>query len=960
MKRYLKYLILLIIPLALLLDGSGVAAVSSGIEAVQHVLPIIDIANYTPMADGNITYQELVDEVSKDTQYTKLKTNEWDLRITSRGISHIDDTLLDEYVKKVPADMTETYKQLQELYDKNPTVSQITQINTLLAKYEAQKAPLSADLKATKDAVKADDKTVKLTEEAKAIIQEKANAVAAIDGKISEVIAPLRIPSGIAECERWIGSVKDKFALAVKEQELRSKGLVKREYFHSIYYMDFNASTGAFTGVATFTNGSKNVTGVGTNFTAAVAATSYVRVSTVGGGTEWYRINTITSDTAMALVINFAQANVADGSGATLYSNVATNDGSTIAKAFCHLNQFTTDTTRTAGDILKVRANQTNVVAGTDIAFDEDGTVTNYDEIRGCSVVDDPFGDASNVQPIFDFGNTAYKVTLSADDYWRLYNIEVTNNNSSSGLITIGVDLGIVLDTVTLHGANNAAGGGITLTSTSSRGVVQHSILYSNISNNIYVGGGYLFINACILNGGLATTDYGIWNAATSSSIFALSCSTLGLTTTHDVSSLYIGAGKIIYGANNSLADFTQVTFSSTNSLTAFLDEDNSQVLGTQAAWYCSGTVTKSSTVLRTGGGTSSAYLLPSSVVTIKYPLNIAYGSLNPDFAIWCPASPVTVTVYMRTNSHWLNGQYPDDQIIANGNMETSDPPTGWTLAGAGATWSRSNTQAKYGTYSGKLIRGGTDCYSYQQFVNDSRFNGTNFTYGCWVYATAANRARIAINDGTTTTYSSYHTGSSSWEWLSVTASVAANLHIVQVRNYVDTGDTTAYFDWAYAAPPLHQQLTLTADYYDGVGTAAHRATSTASAQHLWDNNEPARNTDGTAATYAADAGTDTTHVVDSQLTGGTNDYYNGWYLWNTTRSLGAEVTDYDSGTKTLTLGSAIASQTTADTYFLLNWVAFTTTFTPSTAGFAYVKINLGLYYAGKGIYVDAKPLGAY
>jgi hypothetical protein len=44
----------------------------------------------------------------------------------------------------------------------------------------------------------------------------------------------------------------------------------------------------------------------------------------------------------------------------------------------------------------------------------------------------------------------------------------------------------------------------------------------------------------------------------------------------------------------------------------------------------------------------------------------------------------------------------------------------------------------------------------------------------------------------------------------------------------------------------------------------------------------------------------------------------------------------------------------------MLDWVAFTTTFTPGTAGFAYVKTNLGLYASGKGVYVDVMPLASY
>ena len=40
------------------------------------------------------------------------------------------------------------------------------------------------------------------------------------------------------------------------------------------------------------------------------------------------------------------------------------------------------------------------------------------------------------------------------------------------------------------------------------------------------------------------------------------------------------------------------------------------------------------------------------------------------------------------------------------------------------------------------------------------------------------------------------------------------------------------------------------------------------------------------------------------------------------------------------------------------NWVAFTTTFTPSAEGFVYVKVYLALYEDdGDGIYVDVKPV---
>jgi len=71
------------------------------------------------------------------------------------------------------------------------------------------------------------------------------------------------------------------------------------------------------------------------------------------------------------------------------------------------------------------------------------------------------------------------------------------------------------------------------------------------------------------------------------------------------------------------------------------------------------------------------------------------------------------------------------------------------------------------------------------------------------------------------------------------------------------------------------------------------------------------------AATYTADAGTNTTTVVDSQLTSVANDYYNGWSVYNTTRGLWGYVTDYDGGSKTITC-QTIAGQTSGDTYYVM------------------------------------------
>lgn len=69
---------------------------------------------------------------------------------------------------------------------------------------------------------------------------------------------------------------------------------------------------------------------------------------------------------------------------------------------------------------------------------------------------------------------------------------------------------------------------------------------------------------------------------------------------------------------------------------------------------------------------------------------------------------------------------------------------------------------------------------------------------------------------------------------------------------------------------------------------------------------------------YTMDATTSTTSVVDTELTAGSDDYYNGWQLVNITRETSARIRDYVASTKTLTLESAITGQIATDTYFLI------------------------------------------
>jgi hypothetical protein len=751
---------------------------------------------------SEITIKSLTDEVKASPIYSKMDDKAWDLLITQRGINHIDDKILAEFIVGIPDKLSKLYEQLSEAYDTNPTTAQYLSIQNTLFSLESKKIPLTQSLQTAKAEATAKDglDPKNFTEESKALIQEAANKVAAVDGKIDEVSKPLQIPDQIKECERAIGSIKEKFYCAINEQRLRDSG-TKREYAHTVYYMDFTPVTHShITGDVTFTNGDATVTGAGAaNFDADgdnIVAGDYIRQS---NGTEWYKVSSVTNSTALELTINFQQATHTDDTGASFWCKSATNNGLAINDAFPHLNRYTTDTARTAGDILKVRANQTNVIAGVNITFDEAGTVIAYNEIRGCSVADDPFSDSSNVQPIFDFGNTDFQID-NQRDYYRLYNLDITNNNKNGGMVYMDGGKGGILDTLTVHLNNNASGKGVY--TSDAAGAITNCTIYSNKNSNVYISNAAadILISSSIFDGGAAGTSYGINILA---GIAFIQNSTFGITTTHSTASISVCAITTV--RNCIYSDTTFIT-----GLTASkyaLSEDEGQVIGAHKGNYYNGTVTKcaaglTTTTVRIGGSLSSALMLPASYCNIKYPLNIAYGALNPDFAIWCSASPTTVTVWMRAYTIWAT------------------------------------------------------------------------------YPTAA-------------------------------------------------------------------QLFIQADYW--AGATAIRSQSTASTQTLVDTRDPAG-----AGTYTADAGTNTTTVVDAALAGTA---YIGKYLYNTTRSAGAEITNYDNGTKTITLGTAITSQTSGDTFYVLDWVGFTTTFTPGTAGFAYIKCNLGLYASGKGIYVDVLPV---
>ncbi len=140
---------------------------------------------------------------------------------------------------------------------------------------------------------------------------------------------------------------------------------------------------------------------------------------------------------------------------------------------------------------------------------------------------------------------------------------------------------------------------------------------------------------------------------------------------------------------------------------------------------------------------------------------------------------------------------------VSNGDFEDwaggpSADPDGWTTTGVGVAIAREGTIVKLSTFSAKLTRVGANVICMQDIHATkglAYWKGKTLTIGCWVYATAANRARIYIHDSVGTGVSPYHTGSGTWEWLEASRLIDSSSTSISVNCAVDNASADAYFD---------------------------------------------------------------------------------------------------------------------------------------------------------------------
>lgn len=143
-----------------------------------------------------------------------------------------------------------------------------------------------------------------------------------------------------------------------------------------------------------------------------------------------------------------------------------------------------------------------------------------------------------------------------------------------------------------------------------------------------------------------------------------------------------------------------------------------------------------------------------------------------------------------------------DDQIWVAGDAAA---PTGEVLAGTGAAVARcgtglADTNRKIGDFCARLTRGTTDASLTHTLLSGGSFTRAEFLQGlyaaagCWVLCSTANAARIAVYDGVGYSYSSYHSGGGTWEWLAVTRQLNVAADQIQIIRQVNNAAVAAYF----------------------------------------------------------------------------------------------------------------------------------------------------------------------
>jgi hypothetical protein len=155
-------------------------------------------------------------------------------------------------------------------------------------------------------------------------------------------------------------------------------------------------------------------------------------------------------------------------------------------------------------------------------------------------------------------------------------------------------------------------------------------------------------------------------------------------------------------------------------------------------------------------------------------------------------ASSLLNSAEMRANYVALQSNLAGVNLIADPYpliwaASTVSAPSHYTLSGGSASIAASTSVQNAGGMSAQVTAATSAAATLQQSVlttdsYDDYFDSEVFSFGASVYTGSASAARIGIYDGADTSYSSYHTGSTTWEWLTGTRTIASSATQVTFR----------------------------------------------------------------------------------------------------------------------------------------------------------------------------------
>ena len=132
--------------------------------------------------------------------------------------------------------------------------------------------------------------------------------------------------------------------------------------------------------------------------------------------------------------------------------------------------------------------------------------------------------------------------------------------------------------------------------------------------------------------------------------------------------------------------------------------------------------------------------------------------------------------------------------------------PTSFTLTTVACA--REASTKKVGAMSVKLTRSGSDGTLAQDVLNSGSmsaagayFKSRTFSFGAWVKTSVASHARLQLDDGVTTSETSYHTGGDTWEFLTTTHTLSASATKLTVLMESKNSNGDAYFSGCTVIP---------------------------------------------------------------------------------------------------------------------------------------------------------------